>query len=433
MRYIGLLYIATILIYWVEAEDVVCTKKLRKSVTIEEGDSSSFKTQTGAKYGPRTRCQVTYKKGSSCPSLNLSCSKFDLDNKNKKCRAGDKMLVAAEGKKKKFCQNSPPNITTSGDIKLVFTTNKKKQATGAECIVECSGGNTTTVNNTTTTYNTTVFTTTLPTITGNTTTFNTATTTTLPTTTTYNTTATTTAESPTTVSSSSNAAYCALDEGHTMCKYQGPSASCSSKTIFRTLSTEAKTVILDKHNELRRKVAKGEETGGINAPQPGAANMKKMVWNTELEEIAQRWADQCTFGHDSVRTKLDGTKVGQNAYLGYSSAQSDEASIQAAMATPAQSWYGEVTDPGFDSQNINPFVFSSGTGHYTQVVWADSEELGCAVVYFKDTSALLDYNNLVVCNYAKAGNFLNSEMYQAGTACAACPTGYSCEDGLCAK
>merc|ERR1719427_1990023 len=387
MRYIGLLYIATILIYWVQAEDVVCTKKMRKSVTIEEGESSSFKTQAEAKYGPRTRCQVTYKKGSSCPSLSLSCSKFDLDNKNKKCRGGDKMLVAAEGKKKKFCQNSPPNITVSGDIKLVFTTNKKKQATGAECIVECSGGNTTT----------------------------------------------TTAESPTTVSSSSNAAYCALDEGHTMCKYQGASASCSSKTIFRTLSAEAKTVILDKHNELRRKVAKGEETGGINAPQPGAANMKKMVWNTELEEIAQRWADQCTFGHDSVRTKLDGTKVGQNAYIGYSSAQSDEASIQAAMDTPAQSWYGEVTDPGFDSQNINPFVFSSGTGHYTQVVWADSERLGCAVVYFKDTSALLDYNNLVVCNYAKAGNFLNSEMYQTGTACAACPTGYSCEDGLCAK
>merc|ERR1719427_2445782 len=174
MRYIGLLYIATILIYWVQAEDVVCTKKMRKSVTIEEGESSSFKTQAGAKYGPRTRCQVTYKKGSSCPSLNLSCSKFDLDNKNKKCRGGDKMLVAAEGKKKKFCQNSPPNITVSGDIKLVFTTNKKKQATGAECIVQCSGGNTTTVNNTTTTYNTTTATTTLPT------------------TTTYNTTATTT-------------------------------------------------------------------------------------------------------------------------------------------------------------------------------------------------------------------------------------------------
>ena len=59
-------------------------------------------------------------------------------------------------------------------------------------------------------------------------------------------------------------------------------------------------------------MAKGEEVGGINPPQPAAANMRKMVWSEELELIAQRWADQCTFGHDSVRTKLDGTQVGQN-------------------------------------------------------------------------------------------------------------------------
>ena len=58
---------------------------------------------------------------------------------------------------------------------------------------------------------------------------------------------------------------------------QGPSASCSSKTIFRELSSGAKEAILEKHNELRRRVAKGEETGGINSPQPGATNMKKLV------------------------------------------------------------------------------------------------------------------------------------------------------------
>ena len=48
------------------------------------------------------------------------------------------------------------------------------------------------------------------------------------------------------------------------------------------MSSEAKQAILDKHNELRRRVAKGEETGGINGPQPGASNMKKLVWSAEL-------------------------------------------------------------------------------------------------------------------------------------------------------
>ena len=58
---------------------------------------------------------------------------------------------------------------------------------------------------------------------------------------------------------------------------QGPSAFCSASTTLRQLSEESKAAILDKHNELRRRVAKGEETGGINAPQPAAANMRKMV------------------------------------------------------------------------------------------------------------------------------------------------------------
>ena len=40
-----------------------------------------------------------------------------------------------------------------------------------------------------------------------------------------------------------------------------------------------------------------------------ASNMRKLVWNSELEAVAQRWADQCTFGHDSMRNTLDGTQV----------------------------------------------------------------------------------------------------------------------------
>ena len=46
--------------------------------------------------------------------------------------------------------------------------------------------------------------------------------------------------------------------------------------------------------------------------------------------------------------------------------------------------------------------FSSGIGHYTQVVWADTEELGCGMVYYKGAQY---YETLIVCNYAKGGNF----------------------------
>ena len=76
------------------------------------------------------------------------------------------------------------------------------------------------------------------------------------------------------------------------------------------------------------------------------------------------------------------------------------------------------------------FRFSSGTGHYTQIAWADSEELGCGMVYFKEQDW---YKSIVVCNYATAGNFGGEAMYEVGLACSKCPAGYSCQDGLCAQ
>ena len=55
---------------------------------------------------------------------------------------------------------------------------------------------------------------------------------------------------------------------------QGPSDACAAKTVLRELNDAAKVAIVDKHNELRAKVARGEETNG---PQPKASNMRKLV------------------------------------------------------------------------------------------------------------------------------------------------------------
>ena len=162
-----------------------------------------------------------------------------------------------------------------------------------------------------------------------------------------------TTERPTTISGGanvpSNEEFCSTNSQHTMCKYpvspvsfvfdqdsyvfQGPSDDCSSKTVFRELTDAAKQDILDKHNELRRRVARGQEVG-----QPGAGNMRKLVWNTELETVAQRWADQCNFGHDTNRTMSSGTSVGQNAYWSASTVAESE-SIQSERGVAAtQAW-----------------------------------------------------------------------------------------------
>ena len=85
------------------------------------------------------------------------------------------------------------------------------------------------------------------------------------------------------------------------------------------------------------------------------------------------WADQCTFGHDTARNKLDGTYVGQNAYFKGSSTKKDKSTVSTALwyeivltcvlqlmtevgneATLA--WYNEVVSPGFTNTHVNPFV-----------------------------------------------------------------------------
>ena len=79
------------------------------------------------------------------------------------------------------------------------------------------------------------------------------------------------------------------------------------------------------------------------------------MWNTELEVIAQRWADQCTYAHDSQKDKLDGTIVGQNIYLRCRGWEMDYDGVQDDMENAAQLWYEEVNDPGFDSDIVKSF------------------------------------------------------------------------------
>ena len=115
-----------------------------------------------------------------------------------------------------------------------------------------------------------------------------------------------------------NQEFCQQDSEHTMCKYpvrlsiflsalhtylQGPSDSCNNKTIFKELSSTAKQAILDQHNELRRKVAKGNEIEGINGPQPGASNMKKLV-SSEIISYFYKYSIRAKYTDDTYSLPL---------------------------------------------------------------------------------------------------------------------------------
>ena len=81
--------------------DVVCSKKMRKVVRVNEGDSFSFLTQAGDTYVAKSKCQVVYRKGPACPSIKFSCTEFDLNSKKTNCKGGDKITIVVEGKSTK--------------------------------------------------------------------------------------------------------------------------------------------------------------------------------------------------------------------------------------------------------------------------------------------------------------------------------------------
>nr|P35786.1 RecName: Full=Venom allergen 5; AltName: Full=Allergen Ves s V; AltName: Full=Antigen 5; Short=Ag5; AltName: Full=Cysteine-rich venom protein; Short=CRVP; AltName: Allergen=Ves s 5 [Vespula squamosa] len=190
---------------------------------------------------------------------------------------------------------------------------------------------------------------------------------------------------------------------HTACKYgTSTKPNCGNMVVKSYGVTQAeKQEILKIHNDFRNKVARGLETRGNPGPQPPAKNMNNLVWNNELANIAQIWASQCKYGHDTCK---DTTKynVGQNIAV-----SSSTAAVYENVGNLVKAWENEVKD-------FNPTISWEQNefkkiGHYTQMVWAKTKEIGCGSIKYVDNNW---YTHYLVCNYGPAGNFGNQEVYE---------------------
>lgn len=120
--------------------------------------------------------------------------------------------------------------------------------------------------------------------------------------------------------------------------------------------------------------------------------------DNSLESSAQDWANQLAstgaFEHSDV------SGVGENLYVSYTTQPSVAADTLATSAVRA--WYEEVKDYNYADPG-----FSSATGHFTQVVWQGSTQLGCGAAQGAKTINGRRYNAFyVVCHYAAPGNVL---------------------------
>ncbi|XP_013379182.1 multiple epidermal growth factor-like domains protein 10 isoform X2 [Lingula anatina] len=156
--------------------------------------------------------------------------------------------------------------------------------------------------------------------------------------------------------------------------------------------------------------------------------MKSMVWDDELESVAQNWADQCDYKHGHnipQNSEFQRTKPGQNLFA-----------TTRRPVDPTRSLYYWVDEeiPFYTYAN-NSCVPGEKCGHYTQAVWADSHRVGCAVAECAVKSPFLGYRGVwyyVVCNYYPPGNYIGQKPYRAGATCSECATDDSQNTGECA-
>ena len=115
----------------------------------------------------------------------------------------------------------------------------------------------------------------------------------------------------------------------------------------------------------------------------------KLVLNQELCDIAQKYAEELArtgnFAHS--HNNFHGDNMGENLFACYGM------KINGKMMT--DDWYNEV-----NMYNFNNPGYISGTGHFTQIVWKGSKQVGFGYAQARDGY----YYG--VANYYPAGNFI---------------------------
>jgi uncharacterized protein YkwD len=128
-----------------------------------------------------------------------------------------------------------------------------------------------------------------------------------------------------------------------------------------------------------------------------------LQWDDQLAGWAKQLADTCVFEHDTSM----GT-MGQNLASWGSTTDIDDEAIKSAAGAITNQWYnGEVRsfDGVYGSDNPPSSLPLGAYGHFTQVVWKDTQKVGCATVKCAAGTVLGMQSWYTVCNYSPPGNF----------------------------
>ena len=138
--------------------------------------------------------------------------------------------------------------------------------------------------------------------------------------------------------------------------------------------------------------------------------LEELVWSQELADVAQDWAN--TMAQDCQLRHRPNGEFGENlASFGASpnSPNTDPADAVSGWAEEVACYsYGRFFEDDACDGSCIASLNSNGCGHYTQVVWRDTERVGCGF----STCTGSGFNwEFWVCNYDPPGNFVGQFPY----------------------
>ncbi|SHO80804.1 SCP-like family protein [hydrothermal vent metagenome] len=151
---------------------------------------------------------------------------------------------------------------------------------------------------------------------------------------------------------------------------------CDSYGIKATNKPNPIQDAVDRHNEIRGEIYNGS----------------LIKWSDDLANSAKDYANYLA---SIGEFKHDNSDYGENLFL---------SSYNSTYVDAINSWYEEKFDYNYQNNSCNGVC-----GHYTQMIWANSTELGCAKAIYS-TGNYKGYT-LIICRYNPAGNYIGEKPY----------------------
>ena len=120
----------------------------------------------------------------------------------------------------------------------------------------------------------------------------------------------------------------------------------------------------------------------------------QLVWNDRLAADAQKWANVLASRNAFEHSRARG--VGENLWMGTANTYSPEGMIGAFIDEAR--WFRPGTFP-----NVSTTKNWADVGHYSQLIWPATRELGCALARSRQ-------NDVLVCRYRPAGNVMGRKV-----------------------